>query len=319
MTIAALDHLTDLEGLSEQDWLARLDDLGDAHGDFAQLGSRHVALSVDAGRQLLVTFDSLEEARRRSGALPLGLDHVTRNGWSVLAMISRGDTWFRDPAVWRHMDRLTDDGFFEEFDRVLFFGAGPGGYAAAAFAVASPGAQVLAIRPYATLDPALAGWDRRHPAARRWDWTSRYGFAPDMLQGAARAWILHDPAQPLDAMHAALFHRSNVLFLPCRQGGARLDRLLQEVDALPRLLDLAMEGTLDRAAFGRLWRARRRNLPYLRTLLRTLETGKRRPQRIIHLCRFGLSTADRPFYERKLAAIEPPRATTPQSSAKAAG
>jgi hypothetical protein len=265
-----------------------------------------------------VTFGSIEEARRAPGALPLGLDHVTRNGWSVLAVMSLGDTWFRDPAVWRHFDRLTDDGFFEDFDSVLFAGSGPGGYAAAAFAVAAPGARVLAIRPYATLDPAVAGWDKRHPAARRWDWTSRYGFAPDMLQGASCAWVLHDPAQPLDAMHAALFHRPNVLSLPCRQGGARLDRLLQETDALPRLLDLAMEGTLGRAAFGRIWRARRRNLPYLRALLQTLEAGKRRPRRLVHLCRFGLTTADRPLYERKLAALDPRRAAPPPSSAAAA-
>jgi hypothetical protein len=38
MTTAVPDLPTDLEGLSEQDWLGRLDDLGDAHGDFAQLG-----------------------------------------------------------------------------------------------------------------------------------------------------------------------------------------------------------------------------------------------------------------------------------------
>ena len=314
MTIAVPDLLFDLLGLSEQAWLARLDDLGDAHGDFAQLGARHFALSVDAGRDLLVTFGSVEEARRSPGALPRGLDHVTRNGWSVLAFLSRGDTWFRDVAVWRHIDRLTDDGFFEDFDRVLFTGAGPGGYAAAAFSVAAPGARVLAIQPYATLDPAIAGWDRRHLSQRRRDWTSRYGYAPAMLQGASRAWILRDPHQPLDAMHAALFHRPNVTTLPCRHAGPRLDAILQETGALPRLLDLAMESTLDLESFAQRWRARRGNMAYLRLLMQSLEAGGRR-KRLIRLCRFGLGTADGPLYARKLAELEPPRAARPSSAA----
>jgi hypothetical protein len=59
--------------------------------------------------------------------------------------------------------------------------------------VAAPGARVLAFRPLATLDPAVAGWDDRFPQARRRDWTSRYGFAPAMLDAAAGAAILHDP------------------------------------------------------------------------------------------------------------------------------
>lgn len=60
---------------------------------------------------------------------------VKTRQWSSLSLISEGDTWFRDPAVYRYFDRLVDDRFFEGFDEVLFFGAGPCGYAAAAFSV----------------------------------------------------------------------------------------------------------------------------------------------------------------------------------------
>ena len=66
---------------------------------------------------------------------------VREHRWSHMALISDSDTWFRDPAVYGWFDRLVDEGFFDEFDRVLFYGAGPCGYAAAAFSVSAPGAQ----------------------------------------------------------------------------------------------------------------------------------------------------------------------------------
>jgi hypothetical protein len=295
----------DLGDLAEGDWVARLDALGEEHGFFEQLGQSHLSLFVESGPLLLVSFESLEGARRAPGALPRGLDQVTRNHWSVLTILSRGDTWFRDPAVWRHFDRLTDDGFFEDFRSVLFVGAGPGGYAAAAFSIAAPGARVLAMRPYATLDPSIAGWDRRHLNQRRLDWTSRYGYAPDSLDGVDRAWVIHDPLHVPDAMHAALFHRPNVTTLRCRLTGTRLDTMLDSVQALPRLLDMAMDGTLDTRGFARLWRERRRHSPYLRLLLKRLETEGRRDL-AIRLCRYGLGTVDRPLFARKLLELENP-------------
>lgn len=289
----------DLSDLSEEEWLARLDALGEEHGSFERLGERHASLFIDAGPSLLVTFETVDAARKGPGAAPRGFDHVTRNGWSLLALFSRGETWFRDPAVWRTFDRLTDDGFFEDFDRVLFTGAAAGGYAAAAFSVAAPGARVLAVRPYATLDPAVAGWDRRHPGERRRDWTSRYGYAPAMLDAAARAFVVHDPGYAPDAMHAALFHRDNVLTLRCPLAGVRLDAMLDAMAVTPPLVDLAMEGRLDRASFARLWRARRAHAAYLRTLLKRLEQAGR-PGLAARVARHGLATRDRPLYQRKL-------------------
>jgi hypothetical protein len=50
-------------------------------------------------------------------------------------------------------------GFFDDFDQVVFYGAGQCGYAAAAFSVATPGATVVAIQPQATLDPRVTEWD----------------------------------------------------------------------------------------------------------------------------------------------------------------
>ncbi|EYD77704.1 hypothetical protein Rumeso_00870 [Rubellimicrobium mesophilum DSM 19309] len=292
----------DLGYLPEGEWVARLDALGDDHGFFERLGERHLSLFVESGPSLLVSFDTVSGSRRAPNGLPRALDQVTRNNWSVLTVLSRGETWYRDPAVWRHFDRLTDDGFFEDFRAVLFTGAGPGGYAAAAYSVAAPGARVMAMRPYATLDPAIAGWDRRHLGQRRLDWSSRYGFAPGMIDAARQVWVVHDPLHVPDAMHAALFHRPNVTLLRCRMTGMRVDAMLEGIHATPRLLDLAMDGSLDARGFARLWRGRRRHGPYLRNLLKRLETMGR-DDLALRLCRFGLGTVDRPLYARKLAEL----------------
>lgn len=247
----------DLSGLHEAAWLARAEALGEEHGSAERLGDRHHAVSLDAGPDLLVTCDALGEARAASRGLPIGGAEATARGWSQLWLLADGATWFRDEAVWAHVDRLVDDGFFDEYRRVLFVGSGPGGYAAAAFSVAAPGARVLAFAPQATLDPGLAGWDARARTARRADFRSRYGYAPDMIDGARRAWVVHDPTEPLDAMHASLFHRRHVDLIRARGAGADPRAALAGLGVLDAVIGAAMADRLDAASFARLWRQRR--------------------------------------------------------------
>lgn len=267
----------DLADLEIDDWFGRLAALGDEHGEFLHLDPHHSCLFIDAGPQLLVTFDSVASIRAtQPRQAPFGLDLVRRNGWSLLSLLSDGDTWFRAPAIYGHFDRLIDDGFFEDFNRVLFCGAGAGGYAAAAYSVAAPGATVLALRPQATLDPAIAGWDTRYVRHRRRDFASRYGYAPDMLDAAQQAFVLFDPADPLDAMHAALFHRSNVTALRAAHAGAPVEAMVAVTGIFDPLIESAMRGTLNRAGFARMWRARRGFKPYLDRFLTRVEAREKR-------------------------------------------
>lgn len=297
-TLSDLDH--DLTDLPTPDWHARLDEIGEAHGYYQKIGTDHAAVFIDAGPRLLVTFETGEAARKLPGALPRGFDSVMRNGWSLLAILDEGDGWFRAPALYSFLDRQSDDGFLEDFEQVLFFGHHQAGLAAAAYSVAAPGAHVLALRPLATLDPEVAGWDRRHLAARRHDFTTRYGYGPDMIDAARAAWIVHDPLFAPDAMHAALYRRPNVTLLPARHAGARVEALLDQMQITAPLIDAAMDGTLDRAGFGRLWRARRENVSHLRMLLKRLEADGRSAL-AAKLCRHGLGTRDAALYQRKLS------------------
>jgi len=175
---------------TRESWLAKMDRIGEDAGHFQTLGARHWAFFVDESPTLVVTFETVEDIRARPGQMPLGYDIAAAKGWSHLCLIAGGETFYRDARVYGYFDRLIDDAFFEDFDRVVFMGAGAQGYAAAAFSVAAPGCGVVAISPRATILPGIARWDTRSIGARRLDFTSRYGYAPDMIEGAARVWVL---------------------------------------------------------------------------------------------------------------------------------
>jgi len=130
---------TDLTGLDWDAWCARTDDLvGDA-GYTQPLGPRHAALLLERKPPtLLVSFEAHHRLHEVSAtAQPLGWVMAKALGWSHLCLLSNGDTWFRDARVYGYFDQLIDDGFFDAFDQVIFYGAGPCGYAAAAFSVAA--------------------------------------------------------------------------------------------------------------------------------------------------------------------------------------
>jgi hypothetical protein len=282
-------------------WLHLMERIGDDAGYFEPLGPRHWAFFVDEGPHLLVTFETLEACRARSpGQMPLGHDIARRHGWSHLCVIADGDTWYRDRRVWGYFDRLVDDAFFEDFEAVTFFGAGMGGYAAGAFCVAAPGSTVLALGPRATLDPRVAGWDGRDRGARRLDFTSRYGFAPDMTDGAARVFVLHDPLEPLDAMHAALFRRPWAVMLRSPMLGTDPAAALAHLGLLEPLIEAAAQRRLDALAWARMWRARRSYGPWLRAMLARLGQGASR-QREAVFCRAVASRMNAPRFRRRLA------------------
>lgn len=268
--------LKDLVSSSEQEWFARMERIGRQEGFFARLGLDHAALFADREPTLVVTFETVESIRRRQPEqVPLGLSVCENRDWSHLCLIARTESWYRDPEVIAFFDSLVDDGFFDNFDNVVFYGAGMAGYAAAAFSVAAPGATVILVQPQATLSPAVAGWDMRFVDRRRMDFTTRYGYAPDMVDGAAAVYVAYDPAQSYDAMHAALFRGPQVTHLRCRNIGPDLAGMLGATHVLPSVLAAAGNGTFDARLFWTFFRVRRNHTPYLRRLLSRLETSGR--------------------------------------------
>jgi hypothetical protein len=292
------------EAQSDADWLAIMDEIGAEAGYFELLGARHSVFFSDLGRILLVSFETLRGIRDAgAGQMPLGYQIAAPRGWSSLTLIAHADTWFRDPAVWGYFDRLIDDAFFEDFDRVVFYGAGMGGYGAAAFSVAAPGCTVLALAPQASLAPDVAEWDRRFPAARRADFDSRFGFAPDMVEGAAQVFLVYDPWQQVDAVHAALFRGPQIVKLRARHIGRDPQAELARMGVLRPLIDAACTGTLDAPRFRRLWRARRDSAHWLGRLVARVQ-AQGRPRRLVRVLRAALARVDHPRLRQALVEAE---------------
>lgn len=296
--------------LDRAQWIARTEALCAEEGYFEPLGRRHHAYFHDDGGTLLVSFESMDAILTRRGQMPFGHDIAVVNHWSHLTLICEGETWFRDPAVWGYFDRLVDEAFFEDFDRVIFYGAGMCGYAACAYSVCAPGATVLAVNPRATLDPSVAGWDRRALAARRLDFTSRYGFAPDMTDGAARVYLIHDPLTPENAMHAALFRRPWVTSLPTRHFGDTIERAIELTGAFPEIIAALLDDRLTPAVFARIWRLRRNYAPYLRTILRKADLAQR-PRHALMICRSVSNRLGAPRFRRRMQELEAQLGATP--------
>lgn len=290
-----------MSGLRKGDWLEKLAGVCDSLGFFEALGNRHYASFVDESPDtLLVTFETIQGIQALSeNGQPLGWDLVRDHGWSHLCLMSDGDTWFRNDQVYGFFDRLVDDGFFDAYDQVLFYGAGPCAYAAAAYSVVAPGAYVLAIQPQATLDPEIAGWDDRFTEQRRLNFTDRYGYAPDMLEGAQQAFVVFDPYERLDAMHAALFTAPNVTKLRMPHMGTALQGNLIAMEIFHALLTKAGSGVLDRLSFARLYRARRDYRSYLRLLLGIIDRNERQGLAIL-LCRNVIDRMNAPHFRQRL-------------------
>ena len=290
------------EDLSEAEWCDAIAEIGEERGYYSELGEAHAALFVERRADVLfVCFETIAAARNQSErGLPLAFDVCETREWSHLTLLAKSETWFRDPEVIDFFDRMVDDGFFEEFDRVVFYGAGPSGYAACAFSVAAPGAGVIAVAPQATLARPETEWDDRFPAMRRTDFRSRYGYAPDMLDAAERALVVYDPAEPLDAMHARAFARPNVTLHRYRRGDASaIDADLRATGLVSVLSELAVKGRLRPGAVARAFGVRKGHVPYLRALLaRTMDED--RPLLIAMVCRAVLRDHELPRFRTQL-------------------
>ncbi|MBD3765683.1 MAG: hypothetical protein IE927_13425 [Rhodobacterales bacterium] len=254
-------------GETPDDWGDIARSLAGPEGFFTQ-GAGHSFLFVPRDRRVLVvTFDNLDIAMgKRADRRPWGFDFIAKQGWSMLGVMAGGWTWYRDPWVWAEFDRLRDTGFFARFDRVVFYGASMGGYAAAAFSAACPGADVVAISPQSTLDKALVPWETRYSTAWGRDFSGPYGDAARASGAARQVTILYDPYEPLDRRHVDRFTGANVVRLRAPLMGHRLGSSLSQMGILTPIILGALDGSLTPAAFYRALRARRSFPRYQREL-----------------------------------------------------
>ncbi len=218
---------------------------------------------------LVVTFDNLDIAMtKREDRRPWGYSFIKEQGWSMMSALAGGWTWYREPWVHAQFDDLKQSGFFKQFERVVFYGASMGGYAACAFSPAAPGCDVVAISPQSTVDKSVVPWETRYKTVWDRDFTGPYGDAADVSKAAGRVSILYDPYEPLDAQHAARFTHDNVQHLRAPLLGHRLGSSLNQMGILTPIILGALNGTLTDAEYYRILRARKDSPRYQRELFK---------------------------------------------------
>lgn len=290
----------DTSKLDREVWRDNLKTIGDREGFYEELGSEHTALHVKRGDTLIVTFENLDHVVDfAEDKMPWGYGFVEGRGWSMLGMMAHGFTWYRDEAVYEFFDRLRDEGFFDQFKNVVFYGASMGGYAAAAFSAAAPGANVVLISPQATLSRDDAAWETRYHKAWRRDFNGPYGYAPDMIAKASKVFLFYDPVAPLDAMHASLFRGDNVLKLKCRYFGHRIASLWARMGVLKPIVEGAISDTMTQREFYQMLRARRETRRYQKEMLARLER-RGRPWLIKTYCEAIIARQPGPVFRKAL-------------------
>ncbi|OCX67135.1 hypothetical protein BFP70_02955 [Thioclava sp. SK-1] len=273
------------------EWAKLAQELAGPQGFYTENDS-HSFLYIPRGKTLVVTFDNLDIAmEKRDDRRPWGFSFIEKQGWSMLGVMAGGWTWYRDPWVFSEFDRLAAQGFFKQFDRVVFYGASMGGYAAAVFSAACPGAEVVVFSPQSTLDKAIVPWETRYKVVWDKDFSGKYGDAAQASRTAKTVSILYDPYEPLDAGHVARFTGDNVRHLRAPLLGHRLGSSLQQMGILTPVILGAMNGTLTQAEFYRHLRARRQFPRYQRELFsRAVEAGH--PKLAAQLARWVLAQGD---------------------------
>lgn len=251
----------------EGDWAGIARRLAGPFGFYTENGIHSFVYIPRDPSVLVVTFDNLDIAMtKRADRRPWGFEFVEKKGWSMLGVMAGGWTWYRDYWAMSEFDRLAREGFFAQFGRVVFYGASMGGYAAAAFSAACPGADVVAISPQSTLDRTVVPWETRYKTVWGKDFSGKYGDAARASAAARRVTILYDPYEPLDAAHARRFDAANVTLLRAPLMGHRLGSSLLQMGILSEVMTGALAGSLTEAAFYRLLRARRDFPRYQREL-----------------------------------------------------
>lgn len=242
-----------------QVWRAKMAQLGKDYGSFAQLGRKHFALFVESGMDLVVTFDNAARlAAMGAKGLPLGTELAQQHGFSTLTFMSAGQTWFRDSDLFAYIDRLVDEGFFDSFKRVVFCGLGPvGGYAAAALSIAAPQPELILTSPVASLAPKDAPFETRFSRAKRLDFSTRFGFAPEMSAHAKALYLIFDPATTMSAAHAALYRGAHVTKISLPRHSPLIERLAMADGGLGNLV-LALEADNPTARLRQIFRDRAR-------------------------------------------------------------
>ena len=265
-----------------------------------ELGEDHVGIYVQGDDTLVVCFENLDKVEESNmNRAPWGYSFISGLGHSFLGLMAAKWSWYRDNAVLDFFDELKEQVFFDQFSKVVFYGASMGGYAAAAFSSVAPGSTVIIVSPQATLERRTASWETRYRKAWIRDFTGRYGYAPDQVKSAKKVHLFFDPDNREDAMRAALFRGENIYKFRCLFLGHRMASLMQRMGILKSTVLSCINGDITSNSFYSDLRKRREENRYLLEMLNRL-VRKKRPDLIVKYCSAVLVRRPGPKFRRQL-------------------
>lgn len=238
---------------------------------FAKALSRHVLLHYERSSTLVVSFDNMKSRDAKGQIYPWAYGFVENLGHSHLGVImQRRCDWFRQPDLEDYFDTLRAKGFFDQFERVIFYGASMGGYGALSYAAAVPGSDVVVFSPQTSLDPNVVPFETRYrDAYARGNWSNpQYGDAMESAKTARRVTVFADPTHRLDAAHVGRLDPANLVFARCPSAGHNPARLMKFMGCLGDVVQKAFDGTLTEQGFSEIWRAHRGTQALARVILR---------------------------------------------------
>lgn len=231
---------------------------------------RHFVTYFKRGSACVVTFDNMKSREIKPPRYPWGYGVMEENNYSHLGvMMSRRNDWFRHEQLWDFFDELSETGFFDQFENVVFYGSSMGGYGALTYSSAVPRARAVAFVPQTSLSHDHVPWESRYRRAfQRGNWSSeRYADAAALVPSIARAQIFYDPFLEPDRRHADRLKFDNVDHFHCPFMGHRVPRFLRHFKILKPIMKESFEGGLTQQRFSDLMRFRRDSIAWVRELL----------------------------------------------------
>ncbi|SMO47799.1 hypothetical protein [Ruegeria faecimaris] len=258
-------------------WFVELYPGGDGTGFLQKLNRHSVLFHQRSASRLVVSFDNIANANDLSFSRePWGWKFFRDEGWSHMGIFARTKAWYRDPEIISYFQAQADQGFFAQFDQVVFAGASMGGFGALTFSALVPGANVVAFNPQTTLDERLVPWETRYRFGQVQDWDLPFSDAAQTVENVGKAYVFYDPFFDLDRQQVSRLKGDNVLLLKTWFSNHFAAPMLRKLDILKPVMLEAMDGTLEPQAYYRMMRARRRLPLYMRGI--EAIGGERHPQ-----------------------------------------
>ncbi|MDD9157616.1 cytosolic protein [Aliivibrio sp. S4TY2] len=159
---------------------------------------------IDLDKPLLFTFSpagtNLKEQDLHDDFAPWGYLLAQKQDVNIIAFQHLGQSnWFRNRNLIFFLEQLST--LLEPFKNRLGYGLSRGGFAVGAFADVLQLDQVLLFHPVSTKNQNIAPWDDRSSTeiAQQFDWEGDYH---DLNLGKAKGYIIYDPTNRIDRLHA---------------------------------------------------------------------------------------------------------------------